>query len=281
MVDRVDQDRRAEIPEEQGFIMAEFLREIRLDTKKKNSLPEDISNKFRSINENNIFSRIEFPKEKNPHEEIIPLNIINPLTLERENAGRRIDNFIRQIRIEFPQGVDYHVPADDLRVPGSDPKKWFSSPAGLRASAATGTRSLTVNGEKVRFEGYNDVHFTPEGRSHFDPSKMTRSLAGGIQGIVELIDAVDQGRFEAAPIFVGMTNINMALIAQRLGFVIIDECRNSDGSINKKLSFFTVVGKLADIRARVGELKKAGVAQKLEQRNQGLRAKPKLEPVGA
>jgi len=279
MIDGVDQDRRVDIPKEQNVILARFLPEHKLNTNEKKILSEIIWDK-EPIRKNKIFSQIEF--SKNNLKEIIPLNLINPLILERGNADRRLDDFIRQGMREIPQGVDHRFPADDLHVPGLDPKKWFSSPTGLRASVAVGyTGTLTVNGERVRFENHNDIHFTPEGRNRFDPSTMTESLISGIQGVAELIDAIDQGRFEAASIFVGTTNINMALIAQRLGFVIVDECRTRDGNINKNLRFFIVVGKLEDIRDRVKEFEKAGVAQKLEQRNQRLQAKPKLAPVGA
>ncbi len=285
MIDGVDQDRRAEIPEEQGFILARFLREPEFDTNKKNLL-EIIPNEKFSI-EKKIFSEIKsskFSKKENLYEEIIPLHGINPLILERENVDRRLDRFIIRegINRRIPQEVDRVLPLDNLPVPNLDPKRWFYSPTGLHASVFVGyTRSLTVDGEKMMLKDYNYIHFTPEGRGHFNRSKMTKSLASGIQGVVELVDAVDQGRFEAAQVFVGMTNINMALIAQRLGFVIIDECRNQDGSINKNLSYFTVVGKLVDIRARVGEFKRAGVTQRLEQRNQRSQAKPKPVPVGA
>lgn len=287
MIDRVDQDRRAETAGELHGILERFLLGSRLNEKESNFYPKDLLKK-NSSNENKISFNTEILKTKNFEKnvlkkEIIPLLEINPLRLERGNVNRRLDDFIIEgMNRRIPQGANRPLPLDNLPVPGLDPKKWFSSSSGLWASIFKGVRrDYTAHGEKVVLEDYNNIHFTPEGRGHFDPSKMTKSLASGIQGIVELIDAVDQGRFEAAPVFVGTTNINMALIAQRLGFVIVDECRTSDGKINKNLRSFTVVGKLDDIRARVGEFKRAGVDQKLVQRSQRLKIAPKLEPARA
>lgn len=276
MTDRMDKENIQEIPGQQNFILDRFLREFDLNIKvKKDSIKQNIK-------ENKIlFSEIKNIGIDNL-KELIPLNIINPLILERENADRRIDEFIREgINRRIPQRVEHPLPLANLPVPDLAPKRRFSSPTGLRADKVAGFAwTLTVNGEKVVFENYNDIHFMPEGRGHLDFSRITDSLTKGIQGVVELLDAIDQRRFDAASVFVGITNINMALIAQRLGFVIIDECRNQDGSINKNLAAFAVVGKLGDIRARVEEFKRAGVAQRLQQRNQRLQAKPKLAPAG-
>lgn len=192
---------------------------------------------------------------------------MNPRILEERRVNERVDDFIREelARQQIERDVRPIVP--QMPLESQNTRGNFLSSTGLSASVSVGyRRSLTVNGEKVILADYNDIHFTPEGRGHFDRSKMTKSLASGIQGVAELIDAVDQGRFKAAQVFVGMTNINMALIAQRLGFVIVDECRTADGNINKQLRVFTVVGKLDDIRSRVEEFKRSGTPQRLAQR---------------
>lgn len=249
--------------------------------RKKNPRSDIIPNNKFSI-EHKIFFKKEDLGKNNRIKEIIPLLLFeeNPLRLERENVNRGLDELIREeMNRRIPRGENRPLPlSQDL----SNPKGAFFF-SGLHSYAVKGvdSRELTVHGERVVLKDYNSIHFAPEERISLNPSKMTESLASGIQGVVEMINAIDQGRFEAAPVFVGTTNINMALIAQRLGFVIVDQCRTPDGNINKNLRSFTVVGKLDDIRARVGEYKRAGVAQKLEQRNQRLQARPKLIPVGA
>ena len=144
-----------------------------------------------------------------------------------------------------------------------------------RVVTSTG-RGLTVRGETVTFldSKYTRVDFTPEGRAHLDTSKMTDSLAKGISGIKELVGAIDSGAIELEPVFVGYTNIHMALIAQRLGFTIVDECRTADGNIDKTLPIFTVVGRLADIKAKVKQFEESGAVQRINSRAQKLTLKP-------
>lgn len=284
MIDRADyQDNGgAEIPGEPDGILERFLHESRRDRKENNLFPEILLKENFNNNKKRIHREIVSFEKSYLKKEIISLNRIGTLRLEEENVNRRLDDFIREgMGRRIPQGANRPLPLNNLRVPGS--KTLFSSSTGLGALAYKGVvypKHTTVNGEKMALEDYADIHFTPEGRRHFNQSKMTESLTSGIQGIVELIEAIDQGKFEAVSMFVGHTNINMALIAQRLGFVIADQCRNPDGSINKNLRSFTVVGKLDDIRGRVEEFKRVGIDQKLAQRNQRLRAKPKLAPAG-
>lgn len=215
-------------------------------------------------------------------EETKILNGIKPWILEQKIANEKLDTFIRN---EIARGIIPLRLENRIRTAGNqDQKRVFASPTGLIAFVFNGdghAGTLTVNRERMVFGDHTDVHFTPHGRNSFHSSKITESLAEGIRGIVDLLSAIDQGRFEATPVFVGITNINMALIAQRLGFAIVDQDRNPNGSINRNLRFFTVVGKLEDIRARVAEFQKAGVDQKLANRSQRLQARQKLAPVGS
>lgn len=191
----------------------------------------------------------------------------------RERIPLREENLLPELdRIELPQlrelrRLDESTKFKSFANSGftADTKKYF----GPRPS-------LSINGQPIESSNgeYTEVHFTPDGRGNFTPSKMTDSLAKGIEGVAKMIDAIDSGTFISAQLFVGRTNLNMALIAQRLGFVIVDECRNPDGTINKDLKSFTVVGKLEDIKAKVEEFRKAGTDQKLAQRNQRLKLKP-------
>src|SRR5947207_1798430 len=115
----------------------------------------------------------------------------------------------------------------------------------------------------------------PSGRSSFDPKKMTDSLANGIKGIIEMIDAIDRGDIDLPTVFIGDTNINMALVAQRLGFTIADNCRDAEGNIDKSLPMFTIVGKLQDIRTKVEEFRRQGRDARIMRRSQ------RLQPAGA
>ena len=114
----------------------------------------------------------------------------------------------------------------------------------------------------------------PGGRKSFDPTKMTDSLANGVKGLMEFVGAIDQGAFKPASTMMGSTNLHMALIAQRLGFMIVDECRSSDGSINKDLDYYTVIGKTPDIQERVHQFVAEGRHQRIIERSQRLASAP-------
>ena len=68
----------------------------------------------------------------------------------------------------------------------------------------------------------------------------------------------------------GNTNLNMALIAQRLGFSIVDQCRTPDGHIDKDLKEYIVVGKLDDVRLRIEKYKREGTFEKVQSRHRRL-----------
>lgn len=192
---------------------------------------------------------------------------------------RSIDSFIyEEIRRTNIQGNLVNEPL----FPVVSSRDSFSSSEGLRASVQSGDReSLTVNGEAVILPGgrYTRVDFTPEGRVRMSRAKTTDSLARGIRGIAEMLEAIDRGRFESAPIFIGATNINMALIAQRLGFAIVDQSRTADGVIDTKQSSFIVVGRLEDIREQVEYFKESGRVGKLLERDR--KSKRRLVPQPA
>lgn len=247
----------------EGFL---FKNELRLENKERDSRLKIIK-----INEENLPNNFNF----NSYEKKINKEFRN-FNLEDNRRNRRIDRVIGQL-------IDRPLPRVVPQIDGAEPRtlkgiasRYFSSLTGFTASAHDYgfPRTMTIEGQEVMFEddkqGYTEIHFTPDSRVHFDPSKMTDSLAQGIQGVIEMVEAVDKGKFNPAQLFVGVTNINMALVAQRMGFVIVDECRTSDGKINKDLQTYTVVGKLGDIRAKVEEFKTKGIQGKLHQRGQRL-----------
>lgn len=212
---------------------------------------------------------------KNPIENFIRLDIINPRILENLDTGRRIDEFIiseiNSIRIQPPAPVHIieHL-SEEVAASVRQSDGFFASKSGLSAVVLKGLsffRQLTIGGEEVDFSrGYTRVDFMPEGRASLDRTQITKSLAAGIQGIIELLEAIDSGKFDALAVFLGTTNINMALVSQRLGFTIVDQSRTPDGNIDKDKKRFTVVGYLDDIRERVNEFKAAGTIDKLRQR---------------
>lgn len=138
-------------------------------------------------------------------------------------------------------------------------------------------QNLTINGKAIisNHGTFTEIHFAPEGRESVDHKKITDSLFKGLEGVMELLEAINQKKFRATSIFIGSTNIRMALATQRLGFVLTDQCYNSNGEINEALKEFKIIGNLNEIKKRIEEIKESNINSKLEQRNQRL----KLEPV--
>lgn len=271
MIDIANENMRIERSTEMGQIFNRFLP---IEIKKEKIYPTF----------NKIGLKEEIFIKDQPYERI--LNLINFSILERPETNGRIDAFIQSILRDIPERrtafPDLGSPdLGNLPPPERNKKRFSNDSTGLSATVWNDTgRLLTIQGKKVVFENgeYTEVDFTPSGRRRFIPSQMTDSLAKGVQGFMQMVEAIDNGEFVTAPVFVGSTNINMALIAQRLGFVIADDCRTPDGNINRDLKKFTVVGKLEDIKRRVEEFRRAGTEQKLAQRNQRLQLKP--VPVG-
>lgn len=147
----------------------------------------------------------------------------------------------------------------------------FHSSTGLSATVCQSLPVLdeyTIGGEKVEFtdNSFTKIDFMPEGRAYKDPAKITQSLSAGINGIAELVEAIDKGDKNLVPVFVGHTNINMALVAQRMGFEIVDSCRTLDGEIDRTKTLFTVVGRLSTIRDRVEQFQQTAKYQRLQAR---------------
>lgn len=214
-----------------------------------------------------------------------PLIYLHPLDLVSNRINENMDGFIfeeiQRIAQRRERNPEPARLAPSLELAPRPAKYKFRSATGLIASVGGNftNKGFTINGESIVLpEGkLTTIDFLPGGRRHLDRAKMTDSIAKGIQGVVELIEAVDQGRFDAGATLIGQTNINMALIAQRLGFVIVDQDRTTDGNINDQINLFTVVGKLEDVRERVEEYARAGTAQRLERRNQ--RQQRRLQPA--
>lgn len=221
--------------------------------------------------------------------------------LDSFSAEGSIDRFVREIlrpdttrgprpktswhpwTESFPHTDHVRTPDRSAVLPPVTRRESFHSSTGLRASIRSYSPRLTVNGSEVTSNNeFTRVDFTPGSRASRDPRKITESLVAGINGIAELLDAVDNGKMDLAPIFVGHTNIHMAQIAQRLGFTIVDECKTEDGKIKKDLSELTVVGKLDDIRRKVSEFRQAQTYERLQERAQKLptyRPRPQFVPA--
>ena len=201
-------------------------------------------------NEDNIISQI-------------PLIPNNYAELETPNINERLDNFIRTEiqRISLERNLGRSLPTNEDS---------FSSSTGLKATVCRNTSigRLSAKGVQIASDDdmYTRIDFLPEGRFYKDPSKVTQSLADWINGLVELLGAVDKGEVKVTPIFIGDTNINMALIAQRFGFVIVDQCRTPDGLLDKDRSQFTVVGRIDQIRKHVEQFRQSPKHGRLQER---------------
>lgn len=219
------------------------------------------------------------PKENFNKRKIFKSNNPTDTTiLESPQTDRRVDEFIIE---EF---------RDILRPertrpsqPPSENKRRFRSSTGLSAVDDTGF-VITVGGQTVLSpdEMYTRIDFVPEFRTFRDPTKVTESLKAWIDGLIELLDAIEQGRAELTPIFVlGDTNINMALITQRFGFEITDQCRTENGEIDRNRKSFTAIGRLDQIKERVDQFKQSVKYDRLETRAGRLQSttrKPELVP---
>lgn len=269
MVDFVDRQRDLDAPLGEEYIFDRFL-------------PKGEDKKL-IYKENYKSPILEKQLKEYPNKNIIeyPLRQINSNLLERDDTDRRIDDFIfdtlrrgrqRDERIELPLR---NIPLEPREQPAI--RTSFVSATGLTATTRYNSLAIyRIEGQEVEVSDgkLTEIHFTPDGRNAYDPKKTTDSLSMGITGITQLIEAVDRQRFEVAEYLVGVTNINMALIAQRLGFVITDDCRTADGNINKDLALFKIVGKFSDIRARVEQFKASGNHEKLMRRSQRLKPNP-------
>lgn len=199
---------------------------------------------------------------------------LNPIgLLEELSTEENIDRFIRRIFAPYAaQQPRPDITWQPIALPPSA-REEFTSSYGLVVSVQSNNPRLTISGDEVIFgEGeHTRIDFTPDGRTFRDAKKITESLMAGINGIAELVDAIEGGKVAVAPVFVGRTNIHMAVIAQRLGFTVVDECKTESGEVNQDLAVFTVVGKLGEIRRRVNEFKQSQAYERLQKRDIRLR----------
>lgn len=227
-----------------------------------------------------IFNRYGLEnKESNPDifRNLSLFKDMNTSLLERRIISGNIDDFIGNIVRQVPPTISEHrIESNASHGLGTD--RVFRSSTGLSASTLVdnGPAQHRIKGEPVIFEegAYTRIDFTPGGRTSFDSTLMTDSLANGIKGLMELVDAIDQGRFKPASTAVGSTNLHMALIAQRLGFVIVDECRTEDGNIDRDRESFTIVGKMLDVQEKVHKFVAEGRHQRIIERSQKLTSAP-------
>lgn len=155
----------------------------------------------------------------------LDLNQKNIKFLETNPLNERLDTFIIESMLRNPAPQSYRDLPQVIRP------RFDSHGLSARVVQRSPLYRITIRRKEIDFEGdkYTHIDFMPGGRTNFDPSQITDSLANGIAGLTEFIQAINDRKFEAAPILMGTTNLNMALIAQRLGFTIADHCRTRDG----------------------------------------------------
>lgn len=215
--------------------------------------------------------------EEDPKSLLLNISLDNHLAnLLRSSQGEDPD--FARILGQFERRPTQNLPAQPATI--EDRKNTFRSQYGLTVYTDMFIEmDVLVNGQAVLQKGneYTSVDFMPGHRARLDRSRMTDSMDKGIKGLVELIAAIERGDVVLAPVFVGTTNLNMALISQRLGFRIADSCRKPDGTIDKGKDQFTVVGRLEDIKQKLTEFIQKGLDQKVAQR--AVRTKPQLQPA--
>lgn len=260
-------------------------------------VPENSESKYLSeifespiiSSENSIFKLMTkkiFSNELNV--DFLKIHQVNFLSslLETPETNRHADELIHSVvrewgytRLSHLPGIPAEIPTrPSVRPSESEPDR--ESPAmprdyrlpfsfhsrGLSARSTRAASTWQVEGEDLLRGGDEclRIDFMPHGRHFVDRTRLTESLVMGIRGIAELLEAVDgEERAEIPKVLMGQTNINMALIAQRLGFRIVDQDRLADGKIDLGLGYYTVVGKLADVRRRLAEFVDSGRAERL------------------
>lgn len=232
------------------------------------------------IEEKGIFNILEIEKIKNYESNIIDGRLDGYVRdLFRENrADVRFDEDLDRIRREQTRVLPIQLlPVTDKRafsLHGFSASSW--QVIGLPLVGG----ELKVDGERVLVDNrYTRIDFMPEGRARRKASKITNSIASAIKGLTGVVAAIDAREVDLEPIFVGTTNVNMALISQRLGFKIIDSCRNPDGTIDKSRISFIVVGRLEDIRQKLSEFAQSGLDQRILQRDKVEKQKQTLQPA--
>ncbi|MCS7092013.1 MAG: hypothetical protein NZM26_01530 [Patescibacteria group bacterium] len=124
-------------------------------------------------------------------------------------------------------------------------------------------RSILHNGKLILAEGeeYSQIYFNPDGNTTKNSKEITATIIHGIEGIIELISAIEKGHVKLPHTFLGITNKEMALIVQRrLGFVIIEELEP------ESWESYTVIGKLEDIKPKLDQIIQSGVLDRLKSR---------------
>lgn len=264
-----------EIEIKENRVLNTFLSDRPKDNGKKNI--EYDQNKI----ENFFYSKKSQQKEKINKYFFTRIDSIPSERLENRDTQIRIGRFITET---FQRESPVRTAAV---APSTEPdKRKFRSPTGLvteirdiselELAGFQLQKPIKVKGQPVSFpeQKYTKIDFTPGRRLNFIPSRVTDSLAKGILGLGQLISAIQEGKVEVAPVFVGWTNINMALISQRLGFEIADSCRKADGTIDTSRRVFVVIGRLEVIKEKVKEFQASGRAARIAARNQRLEGAP-------
>lgn len=230
------------------------------------------------MREKTNLSRIFYPEHKLNKEITSEISKTHNSFLESYQLSIGVDRFILEsiqdrprIIPEFRPLVDFPSQPDTFQPPLAriPHGRTFRSRTGLTVGLGTTTTyGVTVEGEQVAGQMVARIDFTPGGRTRFEPKQITDSLANGIQGIRELVEAIDTGQIDEVQTLVGTTNINMALIAQRLGFRIVDQDRTADGEIDATKSYFTVVAEMENVRSKVREFEEQGRLDRIQRRHQ-------------
>lgn len=113
---------------------------------------------------------------------------------------------------------------------------WYGLAAMKVPFDTQGLENETISKEKIIPEDNNCtlVHFLPEERLTSDPKFRTESLFYSVEGLKEMIEAIDNNKVDLPPTFIGFTNVDMAKIAIRFGFKVVDSCLDNNGTQSQK-----------------------------------------------
>lgn len=109
------------------------------------------------------------------------------------------------------------------------------------------------------------IHFLPGDRLTNERSAVTESLFLAVQGMQELVAAVERGRVNLPPVLVGETNPEMANIARRIGFEPVDSC-TANGKIDPSKPKIVLVGRFEEVKEKLKKFLESDIYTKIQDR---------------
>lgn len=106
----------------------------------------------------------------------------------------------------------------------------------------------------------------PGERLTSDPKFRTESLFYSVEGLKQMIEAIRHNKVDLPPTFIGFTNVDMAKIAMRFGFKVVDSCLDNNSDIDISKPKIILVGNLEIIREKLEKFIKSDLYRKVKKR---------------